>query len=77
MKAFKVTGTFKMGINKNQPFSKEILATNSNQAKEKIYSNIGSKHKIKRNFINITKVKEIKPEEIESQFIKDLLEQGK
>ena len=76
MKAFKVTGTFKMGRNKNQPFSKEILAANSNQAKEKIFSNIGSKHKIKRNFITITKVKEIKPEEIESQYVKDLLEQG-
>ena len=76
MKAFKITGTFKMGSVKNQPFTKEVLATNKNQAKEKIYSDLGSKHKIKRNFINIAKVQEISADEIEDPLIKGLLEKG-
>ncbi len=76
MKAFKITGTFKMGRNKDQPFTKEVLATNKNQAKEKIYSDLGSKHKIKRNFIDIAKVQEISADEIESPLIKGLLKKG-
>jgi large subunit ribosomal protein LX len=76
MKAFKVTGTFKMGSKKAQPFTREVIANNQNQAKEKTFSDLGSRHKIKRNFIKIDKVKEISTDEVESPFIKGLLEQG-
>ena len=76
MKAFKISGTFKMGGNRNQPFTKEVLATNKNQAKEKIFSDLGSKHKIKRTSINIGKVQEISGDEVENPLIKGMLEKG-
>jgi large subunit ribosomal protein LX len=76
MKAFKITGTFKMGRNKNQFFTKEVIANNKNQAKEKIYSDLGSKHKIKRNFIDIVKVQEISAKEVTSPLIKGMMEKG-
>jgi len=75
MKAFRITGTFKMGMLKNQKFTKEVLADNQNKAKEKIFSELGSKHKSKRSLIVIGKVQEIKPDEIESPLIKGILKQ--
>lgn len=76
MKAFKITGSFRMGRNKNQPFTKEVLANNKNQAKEKLYSDLGSKHKIKRNFIDIVNIQEISVEEVENPLIKGMMEKG-
>ena len=41
-------------------FSKEIKAVNEGYAKEKAFSLIGSKHKIKRNAIDIKEISEKK-----------------
>jgi large subunit ribosomal protein LX len=72
MKAFKVTGE----INKprlNTPFVKEIIAEKSEHAVEKVYSEIGSKHRVKRFQIKVSKVEEISPEEIENPVLKKLV----
>ena len=72
MKAFKVTGE----INKprlNTPFVKEIIAEKSEHAVEKVYSEIGSKHRVKRFQIKVSKVEEISPEEIENPILKKLV----
>jgi large subunit ribosomal protein LX len=72
MKAFKVTGK----INKprlNTPFVKEIIAEKSEHAVEKVYSEIGSKHRVKRFQIKVSKVEEISPEEIENPILKKLV----
>ena len=72
MKAFKVTGE----INKPKlttPFIKEVLADKSEHAVEKVYSEIGSKHRVKRHHIKITKVEEITPDQIENPILKKMV----
>ena len=72
MKAFKVTGE----INKPRlktPFVKEVIAEKSEHAVEKVYSEIGSKHRVKRFQIKVSKVEEIPAEEIENPVLKKLV----
>jgi len=68
MKAFKVTGTFRMG-RKPSPFAKEVAAIDKKAAEELILSDLGSKHKVKRYDITIDKVTELKPDEINDSVI--------
>ena len=63
MKAFKVTGTFRMG-RATQNFTKEVACKDKKSAEELTFSEIGSKHKVKRYDIDIDKVQELKPDEI-------------
>ncbi|MCW4002336.1 MAG: 50S ribosomal protein L18Ae [Candidatus Bathyarchaeota archaeon] len=72
MKAFKVTGE----INKpklNTPFVKEVIAEKSENAVEQVYAEIGSKHRVKRFHIKVSKVEEIPVEEIENPVLKKLV----
>ncbi len=72
MKAFRVTGE----INKPElrtPFSKEVLADKSEHAIEKVYAEIGSRHRVKRHHIKITDVKEIPADEIENPILKKMV----
>ncbi|MHC1566532.1 MAG: 50S ribosomal protein L18Ae [Candidatus Syntropharchaeia archaeon] len=55
---FQVKGEFKAGKNWEK-FTKEVDAHNEKFAIEKIYSTIGSKHRLKRNMIKIKEVKEV------------------
>lgn len=72
MKAFKVTGQ----ISKprlNTPFARELLADKSEHAVEKVYAEIGSRHRVKRCHIKITGVKEISADEIENPILKKIV----
>ncbi|MCQ2078528.1 MAG: 50S ribosomal protein L18a [archaeon] len=69
MKAFLVTGTF-ADPRKTQPFAIEMAAEDEAAVKEKALSTIGSRHKMKRWQINITKVEEIPADKVESQLVK-------
>jgi len=53
-------------------FRKEIRALNPEDAKEKIYTDMGSKHRAKRFQIRILEVEEIPPEEIQNPLIRKL-----
>ena len=53
-------------------FRKEVRALKPEDAVEKIYMELGSKHRVKRFQIKIVKVEEITPEEIESPLVKKL-----
>jgi large subunit ribosomal protein LX len=55
MKAFRVTGKFKMGRN-FQNFTKDCAANDEKGARENIYSILGSKHNVARKYIKIDKV---------------------
>ena len=63
IKIFRIKGWFKQGYEK-QTFTRELPALSEKQALERVYSEVGSKHKIKRNLINIEEVTEIKPEDV-------------
>jgi large subunit ribosomal protein LX len=72
MKAFKVTGA----INKPRlatPFVKEVLADKSEHAVEKVYAEIGSKHRVKRCHISITNVQEETADQIENPILKKIV----
>lgn len=54
-------------------FRKEVRASKQEDAVEKIYKELGSKHRAKRFQIKILEVKEISPEEVTSPIIKKLV----
>ena len=72
MKAFKVTGEIHKP-NLATPFVKEIIADKSEHAVEKVYAEIGSKHRVKRFHIKIASVQEMKADEIENPILKKLV----
>lgn len=53
-------------------FRKEIRALSPEHALEKLYSEMGSRHKVKRANIKIVDIKEIGSEEAESKYIREL-----
>jgi large subunit ribosomal protein LX len=54
-----VKGTFKAG-QKYEPFTKKITTLNKNLASEKVFSLLGSEHRLRRRLINIVSVEEAK-----------------
>ncbi len=75
MKAFKVTGQ----INKPElatPFTREVLADKSEHAVEKVYAEIGSRHRVRRYHIKILSAKEVSADEVENPILKKLLTEG-
>jgi len=72
-KIFRIQGKFMMGKS-FKPFTKELKATNENDIKEKIYSEFGSKHGIKRSKIIIDEIKEISEDEVLDPIVKALIE---
>ena len=71
-KIFRIQGKFMMG-NALKPFTRELKAINEEEIKEKIYSEFGSKHHIKRNKIMIEEIAEISADEIQDPLIKALI----
>ena len=53
-------------------FTKEIRALKPEHALEKLYSEMGGRHKVKRANIKIVDIKEIGVEEAEDRYIKEL-----
>ena len=72
MKVFKVTGKI-LKPNLKTPFAKEIVAEKPEHAMEKVYAEIGSKHRVKRCHIKITNVEEVPPDQIENPLLKKLV----
>jgi large subunit ribosomal protein LX len=62
---------------KRQPFTKEVVCPTQPDVPGKIFSELGSKHRVKRRDIKIKKIDEIKPDEITDPIVKHLLERGK
>ena len=72
MKVFRVTGEIKKP-NLHTPFRKEVLADKPEHAVEKVYADIGSKHRVKRYHMKILKVEELSPGEIENPVLKKMV----
>lgn len=73
VKAFRSTGKFVMG-RRWQPFTKEFIAKNKEECAEFTYSILGSNHRIKRKFIRIEKIEEIKKvEDVKDPAVKERL----
>jgi large subunit ribosomal protein LX len=72
LKVFRVTGEIHKP-NLNTSFKQEILAAKPEHAVEKVYAELGSKHRVKRFHIKIVSVEEIPPEEIANPLLKKLV----
>ncbi len=72
MKTFKVTGT----INKprlSTSFARELLAEKSEHAVEKVYAEIGSRHRVRRHHIKIISSEEISVDQIKNPILKKIV----
>ena len=54
-------------------FSTEMLAPSEALAREKILSELGSRHRVKRREITVKEIKELKPEEVTNLDLRKLL----
>lgn len=60
-----------------KPFTKEIVCSNQPDVPGKIFSELGSKHRVKRRDIKIKKIEELKPSDVSDPVIKQLITRGK
>ena len=72
MKVFRVSGEINKP-NLKTSFAKEVIAAKPEHAVEKVYAEIGSKHRVKRFHIKILSVEEITPEKIENPILKKMI----
>jgi len=73
MKVYRISGKFLMG-KIWQPFSKEVIGNDENEARERLFSILGSRHRVKRRMIKIDNIQEISKDEIEDPVIKYMVE---
>lgn len=71
VKIFRITGKIDKP-NWKTSFKKEVRALKPEDAVEKIYKELGSKHRAKRFQIKVLEVKEISSEEVTNPIIKKL-----
>jgi len=72
LKVFRVTGEIHKP-NLKTSFNQEIVADKPEHAKEKVYAELGSRHRVKRYHIKITNIEEVSPEEIVNPILKKLV----
>ncbi len=73
MKAYRISGRFRMG-HAWQGFSKELAADDEARAREKLLSDLGSKHGVARKYIEIAKVAEVPGSEVRDQVVRYMVE---
>jgi large subunit ribosomal protein LX len=71
VKVFRVSGEIRKP-NFQTEFRKEVRALKPEDAIEKVYMDLGSKHRVRRFQMKISKVEELKPDEIENVLLKKL-----
>ncbi|AIF69361.1 50S ribosomal protein LX [Palaeococcus pacificus DY20341] len=71
VKVFRVRGVFERN-GKKEKFTREYRGLKEEDIKELVYSELGSKHRVKRNKVIIESIEEIKPEEAENPIVRKL-----
>jgi len=71
VKVFRVIGKIRKP-NFETEFRKEVRALKPEDAVEKVYMELGSKHRVRRYQMTISKVEELSPEEIEDVLVKKM-----
>ncbi|MEM3579489.1 MAG: 50S ribosomal protein L18Ae [Candidatus Bathyarchaeia archaeon] len=72
MKVFRITGEIQKP-NLKTSFKKEVIAVKPEHAVEKVYAELGSKHRVKRFHIKIVNVEEVPLEKIENPVLRKLV----
>ncbi|MBN2228087.1 MAG: 50S ribosomal protein L18a [Candidatus Thorarchaeota archaeon] len=71
-KIWRVSGEYKKKKRKFR-FSRELLADKEAHVRERIMSELGSRHKVRRIEISINEIKELKPEEVTNLDLRRIL----
>ncbi|MEE8182126.1 MAG: 50S ribosomal protein L18Ae [Candidatus Thorarchaeota archaeon] len=71
-KVWRAVGKYKKN-KRTFTFTKELIALKESHARERILSELGSRHRVKRRNIEISEVVEIKPEEVVSLKLRTIL----
>ena len=71
-KVWRAIGTYKKR-EKIFRFTKEMISPKEAHVKERVMSELGSRHRVKRKDISITKIEEISPEEVSNLELRKLL----
>ncbi|UCE13864.1 MAG: 50S ribosomal protein L18a [Candidatus Heimdallarchaeota archaeon] len=72
VKIFRISGSFKQRRQVTS-FSQELCALTEDDAKEKLFSEFGSRNRLKRRQIQITSIENIPPEEVSDPFVQKLI----
>ncbi len=72
MKVFRVTGKI-YKPNLKTDFVRELVADKPEHAEEKVYAEVGSRHRVKRCHMKVVKVEEVTPEEIQNPILKKMV----
>jgi len=75
VKTYRVTGYMLISHDRYptwQRFTKDVRAISERDAVEKVYSILGSNHKVKRYHVRIEKIEEIDPRESRDPFIRQI-----
>ncbi len=72
MKVFRVTGKI-YKPNLKTDFVRELVADKPEQAEEKVYAEVGSRHRVKRCHMKVVKVEEVTAEEIQNPILKKMV----
>ncbi|MCK4458058.1 MAG: 50S ribosomal protein L18a [Thermoplasmata archaeon] len=75
MKPYRISGTFLMGDSWS-PFKKEVAAKDQVDAVKRLYSDLGSKHAVKRRNIKITAVEELPEDQVQNPIVGFLIKGG-
>lgn len=76
MKVFNVTGEIRKP-NLCTSFRKEVIAAKPEHAVEKVYAELGSKHRVKRFHVKILSVEEVLPQDIKNPLLRKLVGEEK
>ena len=71
-KVWRATGEYRKKKRKFL-FSKEMIAARETHVRERVMSELGSRHRVKRKEIEIREIKEIKPEEVQNLELRRIL----
>jgi large subunit ribosomal protein LX len=72
MKAFRISGKFKMGY-ETMAFVKEFALSERKQAEDRLYAELGSKHRVPRRLVTIEKVEEIALDQVQDGYVRQKL----
>ena len=73
MKAFRISGRFRMG-HAWQAYSKEVAAADEATAREHLLSTLGSQHGVARKYIEITGIAEVPVAELRDHAVRYAVE---
>ena len=71
-KVWRATGSYRKNKTTYR-FSKELIADKEDHARERMLSELGSRHRVRRKDIKITDVAEVRPDDIQSLDIRRVM----